>query len=164
MVRSSCIISALCLFCFSCTPTLSTERETNISNKLNLQGYYYAEITRETDWGTKSIFYRVYVLYSNGVINYNTVEVSNIERIPPLILEYQVKYPNIPSSWGVYKIKNNDIMVDKWYPGGFAPSIIMKGSILNDTTFMLQLDKHTIDTYHFKYMSPKPDSTNQFIK
>ena len=58
--------------------------------------------------------------------------------------------------------------------GGIGAPMYMKiGKIINDTTFQLvrefasyhKKDSRVIDeTYHFKQFSPKPDSTNVFIK
>ena len=64
------------------------------------------------------------------------------------------------------------IKIEKWVTGngGFSTTSLKDGKILNDTTLILYNNSRVgaIDTianvYHFKQFSPKPDSTNSFIK
>lgn len=59
-----------------------------------------------------------------------------------------------------------------YYPRADAPVYTKRGSILNDSTFVIKTvsefdRKKTLPentTYHFRQFSPKPDSTNKFIE
>ena len=118
----------------------------------------------------------MYFLYLNGVIiNVNGYVINEGEEefrkriidgsAISVIKRYQYKY-------GLFQISNNIIKIEKWAPGngGFPLSFLKDGKILNDTTFVLYNNSKEgeIDTigniYHFKQFSPKPDSTNKFIK
>jgi hypothetical protein len=83
----------------------------------------------------------------------------------------EIKY-----SWGVFIIEGNKISFERWYPSEPPyKAFVNTGEILNDTTFkitesyrMQNGEKTKVHTenaiYHFKQLSPKPDSTNSFIK
>ena len=65
-------------------------------------------------------------------------------------------------------------MFEKWYPNspGQPKVYIREGKILNDTTFHITASyrpdgserREKDEIYHFKQFSPKPDSTNNFVK
>lgn len=74
--------------------------------------------------------------------------------------------------WGVFRITSNIIEFEGWYATGGGPfaTYRLTGEILNDTTFHLikrwlyDQEESYDETYHFRQFSPKPDSTNNFIK
>jgi hypothetical protein len=74
--------------------------------------------------------------------------------------------------WGIFNISGNGISLETWrIMQGNHHSVIHSGAILNDTTFTITKSDFTDsgitdsnDTYHFYPYSPKPDSTNTFIK
>jgi hypothetical protein len=75
--------------------------------------------------------------------------------------------------WGVFNIKDNIIKFERWYPGqGAKKAYVREGIILNDTTFHITKSyrsngselKDADEVYHFRKFSPKPDSTNVFVK
>ena len=76
------------------------------------------------------------------------------------------------SCYGGYsKIEGNTIVFEGWahdHDGKYA-TFKQYGTILNYTTFHIYKDvfkeeKALDNTFHFKQFSPKPDSTNSFIK
>ena len=87
-------------------------------------------------------------------------------------------YGNIEETkyyWGQFIVKENNIKFERWYPssGGPLRTYVREGTILNDTTFHITESYHLQDgekqdideedeTYHFKSLSPKPDSTNEY--
>ena len=83
---------------------------------------------------------------------------------------------NIKFFWGVFNIKNNQILYERWCPSE-PPyrTYVREGNIINDTTFVITKlyrmvngkkteESELNEVYHFKQFSPKPDSTNKFIK
>ena len=143
-----------------------------IGNQLRIDGYYYY-IGTDIDGGK---FFKSFIFYRNGVIldlgsGYNsTIELE--ERLN--------KYNASPESfgkakhwWGVYLIENSIIKVENWYPASINwKACIREGVILNDTTFHITKSycsgSRKVNTqdevYHFRQFSPKPDSTNNFIR
>lgn len=83
-------------------------------------------------------------------------------------------------SWGLFNVKNNEIKIERWTSasGGKYPTQMLIGEILNDTTiyFHTKIGDYPVgfgknkknvkinEIYHFRQFSPKPDSTNIFIK
>ena len=149
--------------------TLSKQNYTG--KQLKTGGYYYFK--------ARGKYYRSYFFYNNGVLlecgggdftydefikyenNFNREDWDNYNKI------YRYK-------WGLFKVVNDSIFIEKPEPssGGMSPVYLNSGVILNDTTFILTkavrkrtnrvIEKN--QTYHFKKFSPKPDSTNSFIK
>ncbi len=156
------------------TAKILTPRVNNLTNTINLQGYYYYEVKDSLNKDRVLIYF----LYSNGVLLFcGSVEKKDFGQMEKYINhEFLSKYvfSNDISAWGVYKIDGNEILKEQWYPFDFAagvPTYISKGEIMNDTTFVLKKisrpngkDLTLInETYHFRQFSPKPDSTNNFI-
>jgi hypothetical protein len=75
--------------------------------------------------------------------------------------------------WGIFSINSNNILIERWsFAGlGWKSTVIESGTIINDTSFTITKwdDSHAgITNAHYEYFfypySPKPDSTNVFIK
>lgn len=148
---------------------LSLNRQNNTSNELKINGYYL----------NNNNFSDSYCLYENGIIQYIGVDVKNFIDFESYIqsqsfIDEQKKHKY---NWGCYNIDNKNIKFEKWYPSsGIAKkAYVREGVILNDTTFQITQSyrmkrgkKKEIsvenETYYFKQFSPKPDSTNEFIK
>lgn len=78
------------------------------------------------------------------------------------------------SKWGLFVIDNQTIKFERYYPSDDITrwTYIREGIILNDTTFLITTSYRSDgsdfsiknEIYHFRQFSPKPDSTNNFIK
>jgi hypothetical protein len=164
------LIPVMLLFGLSCNKfengddVLSLQWEDYSGNALKLDGIYYFE----TENFEGPLFQR-YALYRNGIIR-NLGGSKNIDDL---------RFPsgNSKYEWGVFQIDGTRIKFERWYPssGGPLKAYIRSGEILNDTTFLItesyrmQKGKKTEirernEVYHFRQFSPKPDSTNNFIK
>ncbi len=127
--------------------------------------------------------YKVFFLNKNGVYVYleSFEPVSNnldfeavLKSTIKIINENKVAY-----HYGVFKISKNQIKIERWLSGtgGAYPIQILNGEVINDSTIKI-LQKigdykykksnkpifNVNETYHFRPFSPKPDSTNKFIK
>lgn len=148
---------------------LSIKRMDYTGNELRIEGYYY--------YGNNGIYYDIYFLYHNGIILYCGGSHSNSE-LKELEIEFASGYyynfiKNTKYHWGAFKIENNLIQFERWFPyEGGLPVCNRSGVILNDSTFHITkamradgTEQQVLDeTFHFKRFSPKPDSTNKFVK
>jgi hypothetical protein len=143
---------------------LTLQKQNYFGSDLLLNGIYFT--VKENFEGS---YYQRYALYRNGIIRDLG---AAIEIDSPDILT-----GNSKADWGVFQIYSNEIKFEKWYPssGGPLKAYIRAGNILNDTTFVITEsyrmhkgkkteEKVRNETYHFRQFSPKPDSTNSFIK
>lgn len=151
--------------------TLSIQRKDYLGDELKIDGYYYL-IYGDGDYITATFFYR------NGILlKGNAGLVSDIEELEnSYVNDYNDAVKDVKSMWGVFKVTENKIFFERWYPSeGALSAYVRSGVILNDTTFhitevyrMQKGQKTEISTtdemYHFKQFSPKPDSTNVFVK
>lgn len=129
---------------------------------------------------TETVYYRVGSGSYNpdlGISENLAISDSNINRR----IMREKEYINTQIGWGVFNVTGSEIVIERWVTasgGGTYPTQMLKGVIKNDTTihFHTLIGVHpvnynskkkvlTIDeTYHFRQFSPKPDSTNNFIK
>lgn len=149
----------------------SLNKSVYTGNELRIDGYYY--------FMTENNLHYTYFFYENGIIIHgggNAPNTSPIEFIETQFKSesYLKALKDHKTAWGIFQINGNKIEFERWYPssGGPLPSYIRSGEILNDTTFVITKvnrsdgseEKTLNETYHFKQFSPKPDSTNNFIK
>jgi hypothetical protein len=154
------------LFLSSCKDELLTLKKENVTgSKLRLDGYYTNEFND---------YFHIIFLYKNGVL-YTPGSVLKQElKNKELAFKNNVLPKNRIYRWGVFQIKDDIIKVERWYPYDKGSEVYLsEGKILNDTTFVLtkitksdKPKKSEIinETYRFRQFSPKPDSTNSFIK
>lgn len=151
---------------------LSIKRTDYSGNELKISGYYYYDYGNSNPEG----YMDVYFLFRNGIIleggTFKKSELVDEEA------KYQTsgwsasmrKYKDV---WGVFKIQANNIEYERWYSGEPPlKSYVSSGVILNDSTFQITKSRRSNGKevtsentiYRFKAFSPKPDSTNTFVK
>jgi hypothetical protein len=148
---------------------LSMQRTDYLGNELKINGFYYTQ--KDNNFQLLQCFYR------NGVIlKIPGIQSSNLQDAENYIIRRCLEnneYKKHGDSWGVFEIKNNYIRFEHFV--GFHFSYLVytyEGMINNDTTFTIirsyRVDgsemKYLNEVYHFHQFSPKPDSTNKWIK
>lgn len=142
---------------------------------MRLDGYYYHNFF---DWADGRPRSNIIFLYKNGVVlNCHNLSSHDFEDMDEYVRrEYGGQYDksNNRLNWGIVVVDESIIKVEQWYPssGGPMPVRIRSGVVLDDTTFKFTestnqkgKDRETLDqTYHFRQFSPKPDSTNNFVR
>jgi hypothetical protein len=138
-------------------------------DELRIDGYYYSNIIYDCYIG-------VAVFYRDGICIYTFAEPTNQDTLnyienEILLNEARInKMKNVPTDIGVFQIMYPNIQFEIWEYRTDPTSHF--GKIINDTTFIINKwvnnrTKKTYSenqTYRFKQFSPKPDSTNVFIK
>jgi hypothetical protein len=152
----------------SCSKTaqeLTLDRMDYIGSEIRIDGYYCHQINDT---------YNSFILFENGIYHDlgETVQ-SSIEELDELILD-ETFYNNlrdIQYTWGVFQVEGNRITIERWLPGtgGAYPVQLLEGEIVNDTTILISGLRGTkyedeVDEFKFRQLSPKPDSTNTFIR
>ncbi len=172
MVNLIKVLLSVCLT-WSCSPQkILMPKNVGLTNQLRLDGFYYTSVNPKTD-AVKIIF-----LYENGVV----LDMFSFDKVDTLFLTKRIneKYYKDKSQkksyldWGVYQLNNNQISITSWYPssGGPLPVFVKKGSVVNDTTFVINWYETTKGkklkdlngVYKFVKFIPKPDSTNTVLK
>lgn len=149
--------------------SLMTKRQDYVSNNLKLDGYYYYNPTGIDSSITVGLF-----LYKNGVV----LDVGGIKSKDLKQMDNYIKsaynFQKYKIGWGVLKAHKNEITYETWVSssGGGFPTVKRSGEILSDTTFVIRKtydqsskkNRFEKTIYRFRKFSPKPDSTNKFIK
>jgi hypothetical protein len=173
---------------------LTEQRVNYNGNNLETDGYYYTFTNRNMGgYGNDGILvYDCFVLYRNG--NYYNISHSGynpnfnisdrlrkIEKDIEYRIENEKEYISVRPFWGVFSIQGSDLEIQRWVfssGGGKYATQKVFGKILNDSTIHIyeqernnptqygkNKKREKIDeTYHFRRFSPKPDSSNIFIK
>jgi len=172
MKRIYLFISILIIISCSCDKLfpddkLSLQRTDYTGNDLRMNGYYY------TYYNPNST--NVYFMYRNGIIlrvsSFSTQNLDEIEK--EMVSDYKYLY-DTKSLWGIFVIDGVKIQYERWVSstGSGLRAALSSGYIENDTTFHITETyfnstgetRQGNEVYHFKQFSPKPDSTNVYIK
>jgi len=159
-MNSKLIIFFSLIFC-SCVRTLPDEELTMTriaynGKEIRLDGYYTGAQPNQNKYFDYIFF------YTNGVV-------FSFGNLPDINLSQYLGGSTRKPDWSVFQIKNNVINLQGWTENGsdFVRQYVLKDdsyTIINDTTLFYETSKGYKTTYHFKKFSPKPDSTNVFIK
>ena len=166
-----------CLTIFPCCKVLNPDENLTLQRKdytgdeLKTDGYYYVLWQNDYD-----VYTRVYFLYRNGIVLSigHSYPSQNLDFVEKEILQEKNSNFKTKDHWGIFIIDNNAIQYEKWVGStGFRTCLSKStGYIKNDTTIHFT-DRYYSETnktlsidevWHFKSFSPKPDSTNNFIK
>ena len=140
-------------------PDLRTIRQDFTGNSIRLNGIYYSKNNQ-------------FFLYKNGVYHLGCGDPA--ERTIPDKFACST-WPNMVAAskknryhWSIYTVSNDSIYIEKWELVGDCTYDVFgyNGKIINDSTLFIPTNRDGTkpDTFRFAKFSPKPDSTNSFIK
>ena len=171
MVKKYHILIAVFLLtgCYTTLHDLTMTKTPYFGDEVRVDGYYYSTIRQGNYIG-------VAVFYGDGFCIHTWIEPTNqdfLQQIENEILLNNTvinRIKEIPTNIGVFQIMYPDIQFEIWEYRTDPTTFF--GTILNDTTFIINKRvnnriKKTYQlnlTYRFKQFSPKPDSTNVWIK
>jgi hypothetical protein len=172
------ILIALLLSLYSCSEllfgkddTLTMTRTDYTSNQLKIDGYYYLKDSASYQRVSLATFF-----YRNGVLQDIGGASESLEKydayISSIVGDFKGEKKGIV---GVFIIQDKNISFEKLELTQPYKAYTYTGTIINDTTFhitesyrMLHGKKTEItsenSTYYYHKFSPKPDSTNLYVK
>jgi len=135
--------------------------------QLRMDGYYYQMY--DGKFYFPCFFYKNGILITAGGLNNSLGEMD--ESIKRRFINSQ-SYKTDKTTWGIFLIEDNVIRLERLYLPSPISAYIWEGIILNDTTFHItksyrsngKEQRKENEIYHFREFSPKPDSTNVYIK
>ena len=151
------------LFLYSCVETLPDEeltmKKTSYNGKeIRVDGYYKGSIANYNTY-SNLIFYSNGVLLSFDYIKSNENKLQNFSFIENIRTR--------KSNWGLFQITRDTVFIQVWRLNDYIYQNIIfnyKCVIKNDTTLFRIYNNGDTTKYNFNKFSPKPDSTNVFIK
>jgi hypothetical protein len=150
---------------------LSLDKNPYRGDELRIDGYYYSNLTSAIDIGV-AVFYRDGICI-NVFSHIEGSDTTNFIENEILLNESLISsFMNTPTHIGVFQINKESIEFETWEAGRDIITFSNYGKIFNDTTFLITKQVNNDSgksysenlTYRFKQFSPKPDSTNNFIK
>jgi hypothetical protein len=157
-------ISIILIFGLSCCckklsyENLSLNKQDFKDNSIQTDGYYY--VIKEENGGSSNFFF----LYRNGFFHTRSINDTTISNIDMYIKN--LKDEGFQFNWGLFQVVEDKITIEKWdiISGECKqPTNTNEGKILNDTTIQISLFNRN-EIYKFRKFTPKPDSTNSYIK
>lgn len=140
-------------------------------NQLRIDGYYYSNPNSDNSMG-------IAVFYRDGVCVHMFASPTR-EDIPDFVENdilnnkpFMSRLWKTPTNIGVFQVDSESLEFEIWESVYDITTFTYFCEIVNDTTFVLSewVDNdhnksHIVNTtYRFVQFSPKPDSTNRFIK
>lgn len=167
-------IAVLLLSCACCEKEfhkLRMPKTPYTGNELRIDGYYYSNKTKDNNIGI-ALFYRDGVCMHLFERPESPDTIGFVENDILLNNTLLSRLWSTPSNIGVFQINKTTIEFETWMAGRDIITFSHYGQILNDTTFLLTKWTNNDSgksyseklTYRFRQFSPKPDSTNTFIK
>ena len=147
--------------------SFSLKKENYNGSEIRTDGYYYM-------FSKEHKVYPIILFYGNGIVHnrFTVVSLSLLEN--EMKTNANTFNNGFKDNWGLFVIDRTEIKVENIIAmGGLSRFAYTDyGEILNDTTIYFYKHKESYsnysevmdDTLHFKQFSPKPDSTNVFIK
>ena len=154
---------AICYVFFHCTSAekLTLVRGGYSQSNFKTEGYYY---TRYENGYIALFFYENGVMYTTNAI----LDVSNLDDLDDRIRSGHQggKAVQLRWFWGVYQSESDTIKVNRWLSGtgSIYPAKLSKGKIISPTVIQMPWIDDQVTEFKFRQFSPKPDSTNTFIK
>jgi hypothetical protein len=141
-------------------------------NELRIDGYYYTTVHSNYSNIGVGVFYR------DGVCMFFHVDIDGKDTISCIENEILLNHSLMRSSWdtpdgvGLFQINGQSIKIVVWSEDYHEiETLNYKGEIINDSTFKITkadlISEETVSVnhiYRFKKFSPKPDSTNKYLK
>ena len=161
--------SLILLYSCDCSDEeFSIVRKPYLGNEIKTNGYFYSYDSTSKSTSIK-LFYRNGVVLSGG--RYLSQDLNIIESE---ISSYFETIRNDKNSWSPFEVKNNTLIIETYYDNPPSCRLLtqrMSYEIQNDTTIVWRKtdhpgykDKIYHTVWYFKEYSPKPDSTNVFVK
>lgn len=175
----STILFLFVIIQFSCVRMLPDEELTMTripytGKEFRIDGYYVGTTNYSGKYQKNYTHFMFF--YSNGVV-FSSYSYDINEKIPDIneIIADMERYRNSKDLWEVFQLENNVIHTQGWTNSGsmccdrLYSLINSYFKIINDSTILFEKSTGYIignynEYYHFKPFSPKPDSTNVFIK
>lgn len=170
MVRTI-YFSIIFFFVVSCSvrrqpPILQLEE--NVSGKFLLNGYYYTKLD--------SVFFDIIFFYQNGIVYQggNPRIKHGFKNIDETFSKSYIDDKMIGYIWGLYTVDGTKITIERYLTPIYAEryqTYVDKGLILNERQLIITSRKYIKtgklearqDTFNFRPLPTKPDSTNNFI-
>ena len=149
---------------------LTMKKAPYFGDELRIDGYYHSSPDEYDGHIRVAVFYRDGFCFHVWKVPDNQDTLSHIENEILLNDTYIAKLKREPTQIGVFRIMYPDIEIETWE---FRTDPISRfGKIVNDTTFIINKSvnnrigkSHPENlTYRFQQFSPKPDSTNVYVK
>lgn len=156
-------IASSLICCCKVAEEFKLKKVNYLGSELRIDGYYYLKY----ESGYCSFF-----LYKNGMFLSNgcTNHIESVEELDLLLSDsaLQERKNKHQYVWGLYKVIEDKVIIERWETWNGMPFKVKRsnGNLISNTKFSTSAMKNleVFEIYEYREFSPKPDSTNRFIK
>jgi hypothetical protein len=161
--------SLILLYSCDCSDKeFSIKRKPYLGNEIKTNGYFYSHDSTSRTTSIK-FFYRNGVVLSGGRYSLHDLDIIESEILAGTLINTDSKH-----NWSPFEINNNTLITEYYYDNPPSCKLLTAKwfhDIQNDTIIIGKRtdrsgykDEVYNGIWYFKQFSPKPDSTNVFIK
>ncbi len=143
---------------------MNMQRQEYLEKGFRIDGYYYNKINHYREGSKKDTSITAIVFYRNGFFSSDGFRTNELGKVDDLLMQQKGPTVFLEGS-GYYQVSGDSISIEFWTNASHfpVPTATVQAKILNDTTLKSTILGHHInDTWHFRRLSPKPDSTTIF--
>lgn len=143
---------------------MKMQRLSYFGDRFRIDGYYYNTGGRHYDAQLKNISTTALIFYQDGFFSSITFSNTSLKEIDVELIKMNMPSKILGGS-GYYQVSGDSISIEFWTNASHfpVPTAIVPARILNDTTLKSNILGHyNNDIWHFRPLSPKPDSTTIF--
>lgn len=165
MVLRVIIFAIACLMtsCLRYRP-IKMQQQEYLGKGFRLNGYYYNKDEIYDEGKLINIHTTVLVFYRNGFFTSSGFKTHDFGKVEDLLTQQKGSMAFLEGS-GYYQVSGDSVSIEFWTNASHfpVPTAIVPARILNDTTLRSNILGHYAnEIWHFKQLSPKPDSTTIF--
>lgn len=157
------IMGCLMTSCMRYRP-MKMQQQEYLGKGFRTDGYYYSQGEGYSGKHLTDTHTTVLIFYRNGFFSSSGFGTSELREVDDLLTSQRGAMAFLEGS-GYYHVSGDSISIEFWtntshFP---VPTATVPAKILNDTTLKSNILGHyKNDIWHFRQLSPKPDSTTLF--
>jgi len=158
-----CFITICFVSCKQYAP-MKMQRQEYLGKEFKIDGYYFNKTSYYYEGEKKDTAITTIVFYQNGFFSSSGFRTNELREVESSLIAQRGPAALLGGS-GYYQVSGDSISIEFWTNASHfpIPTATVSGRILNDTTLKSKILGHHInDIWHFRRLSPKPDSTTIF--
>lgn len=178
MVKAIIVLFGLVIFSGCKNQELVLKRQDYRPDEIpiRLDGFYADRRLSESKGDKNDKYTDILFFYSNSVATGGLIPDSSLTKdLNGAFGKFALHAKSDQTSWGAVNFQGDTIRFEFWQPspgGGKLKTTICTCKIVNETTFVInhcfshyrKEERSLQDTFYFHSFSPKPDSTNIYVK
>ncbi len=144
--------------------SMNMQQQEYLGKGFRIDGYYYNKTSYYQEGHRKDTAITTVIFYRNGFFSSDGFRTNELGEVEDLLMNQRGPTTFLEGS-GYYQVSGDSINIEFWTNASHfpVPTATVQAKILNDSTLKSTILGHyENDIWHFRRLSPKPDSTTIF--